>query len=137
LVEQKLVNWTYSTPSARKDVRITVDYRSNVDTVREILIAVSKDEPHVLGTPAALITLEDFGDNGLVFNLRFWVSLQSGVAVNEIQSNLRFKILQAFEQARINLPFPQRTLMFDPESPLAVKVQSSDTMTASQAKPHG
>jgi len=127
LVEQKLINWTYSTPSARKDVRITVGYRSNVDAVREILVAISKDDPNVLGTPAALITLEDFGDNGLVFNLRFWVSLQSGVPVNEIQSNLRIKILQAFEQAGIELPFPQRTLMFDQDRPLAVQVHPGPT----------
>jgi small-conductance mechanosensitive channel len=125
LVEQKLINWTYSTPSARKDVRVTVGYRSNVDTVREILFAASKDNPHVLGTPTPLITLEDFGDNGLVFNLRFWVSLQSGVPANEIQSDLRIKILQAFEQAGIELPFPQRTLMFDQESPLSVQLHTS------------
>jgi small-conductance mechanosensitive channel len=125
LVEQKLINWTYSTPSARKDVQVTVGYRSNVDTVREILVAVSKDDPNVLGTPAALITLEEFGDNGLRFNLRFWVSLQSIVAVNEVQSNLRIKILQAFEQAGIELPFPQRTVLFDPQTPLAVRVQSN------------
>jgi len=130
LVEQKLINWTYSTPSARKDVRVTVGYRSNVDKVREILFAASKDNPHVLGTPTPLITLEDFGDNGLVFNLRFWVSLQSGVPANEIQSDLRIKILQAFEQAGIELPFPQRTLMFDQESPLSVQLQPS-----TQAKP--
>ena len=131
LVEQKLINWTYSTPSARKDVRVTVSYRSNVDTVREILFAASKDNPHVLSTPAPLITLEDFGDNGLVFNLRFWVSLQSGVPANEIQSNLRIKILQAFEQAGIELPFPQRTLMFGQESTLTVQLQPS-----TQAKPN-
>ncbi len=125
LVEQKLINWTYSTPSARKDVRVTVGYRSNVDTVREILFAASKDNPHVLGTPAPLVTLEDFGDNGLVFNLRFWVSLQSGIPANEIQSDLRIRILQAFEQAGIELPFPQRTLMFDQESPLSVQLQTS------------
>ena len=125
LVEQKLINWTYSTPSARKDVKVTVGYRSNPDVVREILVAVSKDEPNVLGTPAVLITLEDFGDNGLVFNLRFWVSLRSGVPPNEIQSNLRFKILQAFEQAGIDLPFPQRTLTFAPEATLGVRVQGS------------
>ena len=125
LVEQKLINWTYSTPSARKDVRVTVGYRSNVESVREILFAASKDNPDVLGTPAPLITLEDFGDNGLVFNLRFWVSLQSSTPVNEIQSTLRIKILQAFEQAGIELPFPQRTLLFDQESPLAVQLQPS------------
>ncbi len=125
LVEQKLINWTYSTPSARKDVRVTVGYRSSVDTVREILFAASKENPQVLGTPAPLVTLEDFGDNGLVFNLRFWVSLQSDIPANEIQSDLRIRILQAFEQAGIELPFPQRTLMFAQESPLSVQLQTS------------
>jgi small-conductance mechanosensitive channel len=79
----------------------------------------------VLDTPAPLITLEDFGDNGLVFNLRFWVLLQSGVPANEIQSDLRIRILQAFEQAGIELPFPQRTLMFDQASPLSVQLQAN------------
>ncbi|MFM7010477.1 MAG: mechanosensitive ion channel domain-containing protein, partial [Betaproteobacteria bacterium] len=66
LVEQKLVNWTYSTRDARRDVRVTVSYKSSVHEVQRILAMVSADHPQVKQMPAPVITLEDFGDNGLV-----------------------------------------------------------------------
>ena len=125
LVEQKLVNWTYSTPNARKDVRVTVGYRSNVETVRQILVAVSHANPNIISTPSPLITLDDFGDNGLVFNVQFWVSLHAGITIREIQSNLRIKILEALAAAEIELPYPQRTVLFDQDTPLSVQIHPS------------
>ena len=123
LVEQRLINWTYTTTDARKDIRVTVGYGSDAQSVREILISVGKENPHVLGTPGPLVTLDDFGENGLVFNLQFWVKLQTGVLVNEILSDLRMQILGRFAAAGIELPFPQRTVLFDQDAPLAVHVQ--------------
>ena len=123
LVEQRLINWTYTSTNARRDIRVTVGYGSDAQSVREILLSVGKENPHVLGTPGPLVTLDDFGDNGLVFNLQFWVKLQTGVLVNEIQSDLRMQILGRFAAAGIDLPFPQRTVLFNQDAPLAVHVQ--------------
>lgn len=127
LVEQKLVNWTYSTRDARRDVRVTVSYKSNVQEVRRILELVSSEHPQVKQVPAPIITLEDFGDNGLVFNLQFWIKLQAGIQPAQIMSDLRFSILAAFAEAGIELPFPQRAVMFDQSNPIPVRVQESGT----------
>lgn len=127
LVEQKLVNWTYSTRDARRDVRVTVSYKSNVHEVQRILAMVSADHPQVKQVPAPVITLEDFGDNGLVFNLQFWIRLQAGIQPAQILSDLRVSILAAFAAAGIELPFPQRAVMFDQSNPIAVRVHSSTT----------
>ncbi len=127
LVEQKLVNWTYSTRDARRDVRVTVSYKSNVHEVQRILAMVSADHPQVKQVPAPVITLEDFGDNGLVFNLQFWIRLQAGIQPAQILSDLRVSILAAFAEAGIELPFPQRAVMFDQSNPIAVRVHPSTT----------
>jgi small-conductance mechanosensitive channel len=127
LVEQKLVNWTYSTRDARRDVRVTVSYKSNVHEVQRILAMVSADHPQVKQIPAPVITLEDFGDNGLVFNLQFWIRLQAGTQPAQILSDLRVSILAAFAEAGIELPFPQRAVRFDQSNPIAVRVHSSTT----------
>lgn len=127
LVEQKLVNWTYSTRDARRDVRVTVSYKSSVQEVQRILAMVSADHPQVKQVPAPVITLEDFGDNGLVFNLQFWIRLQAGIQPAQILSDLRVSILAAFAEAGIELPFPQRAVMFDQSNPIAVRVHPSTT----------
>jgi small-conductance mechanosensitive channel len=127
LVEQKLVNWTYSTRDARKDVRVTVSYKSSVERVRNILAQVSAEHPQVKQVPAPVITLEDFGDNGLVFNLQFWINLQAGTMPGQILSDLRISILAAFAEAGIELPFPQRAVIFDQSNPIAVQIQAPST----------
>lgn len=126
-VEQKLVNWTYSTRDARRDVRVTVSYKSSVHEVQRILAMASADHPQVMQVPAPVITLEDFGDNGLVFNLQFWIRLQAGIQPAQILSDLRVSILAAFTEAGIELPFPQRAVMFDQSNPIAVRVHPSTT----------
>jgi small-conductance mechanosensitive channel len=127
LVEQKLVNWTYSTRDARRDVRVTVSYKSSVQEVQRILAMVSSEHPQVKQMPEPVITLEDFGDNGLVFNLQFWIRLQAGMQPAQILSDLRVSILAAFAKAGIELPYPQRAVMFDQSNPIAVRVHPSST----------
>ncbi len=127
LVEQKLVNWTYSTRDARRDVRVTVSYKSSVQEVQRILAMVSAEHPQVKQMPEPVITLEDFGDNGLVFNLQFWIRLQAGIQPAQILSDLRVSILAAFAKAGIELPYPQRAVMFEQSNPIAVRVHPSST----------
>jgi small-conductance mechanosensitive channel len=102
-----------------------VAYKSSIQEVQRILELVSAEHPQVKQVPAPIITLEDFGDNGLVFNLQFWIRLQAGMQPSQILSDLRVSILKEFAQAGIELPFPQRTVIFDQSNPIAVRVDPS------------
>lgn len=124
LVEHKLVNWTYSTPDVRKEIKITVAYNSNIASVCEILHKVSLEHPAIMHTPTPLVTLEDFGDNGLLFNLQCWMKIQSGLVISQVLSELRMNILAAFNEAGIELPFPQRVVQFDTSQPLDINLKS-------------
>ncbi len=122
LVEQKLVNWTYSTPDVRKDIKITVGYNSSAKQVQEILLALSNAHPSVIRTPSPLVTLEDFGDNGLVFNLQCWMKVEAGLNAVSVLSDLRLQILEAFNAAGIDLPYPQRMMQFDKSASIEVRM---------------
>lgn len=124
LVEHKLVNWTYSTPDIRKEIKITVAYNSDVDAVCSILNNVCIEHPSVMDSPAPLVTLDDFGDNGIVFTLQCWMRVQPGLVVGQVLSQLRISILAAFKENGIDLPFPQRVIQFDTSQPLEVNVLS-------------
>ncbi len=127
LVEHNLINWTYSTPNVRKDIKVSVSYSTNVEQVREILFNVTQSHPLVMRTPEPLITLDDFGDNGLLFNTQFWLEIKAGVNSNRVMSDLRFMILKAFTDAGIDLPFPQRVLQFKEGTSMPVRIADSES----------
>ena len=127
LVEQKLVNWTYSTPDVRKDIKVSVAYDSDAERVRELLLNVALAHKSVIRTPAPLITLEDFGNDGLLFNVQFWLQIQAGVNILRIMSDIRLEILKAFAEAGIEIPYPQRVLRFPGDKPAQVQIADFDS----------
>ena len=127
LVEQKLVNWTYSTPDVRKDIKVSVAYDSDAERVRELLLNVALAHKSVIRTPAPLITLEDFGNDGLLFNVQFWLQIQAGVNILRIMSDIRLDILKAFAVAGIEIPYPQRVLRFPGDKPAQVQIADFDS----------
>jgi small-conductance mechanosensitive channel len=122
LVEQKLVNWTYSTPDIRKDIKLTVGYNSDVQQVKDILLTLSNAHPNVIRTPSPLVTLDDFGDNGLLFNLQVWMKIEAGLNSANVLSELRLQILEAFRTAEIDLPYPQRVMQLDKNASIEVRM---------------
>lgn len=110
LVEQKLVNWTYSTADVRREIKVTVGYGSDVSVVTDLMLKACEQETNILDTPPPVVTLDDFGDNGLLFNLQVWLALQKGNNVAVTLSQLRMSILAAFREAGIELPYPQRVV---------------------------
>ena len=112
LVENKLTNWTYSTPDVRKDIRISVGYGSDPVVVRDILLDIADMHQHIQKTPSPIVTLEDFGDNGLVFNLQFWIRIQPGISSLQVMSDVRFEMLRRLTESGIDLPYPQRVVHF-------------------------
>jgi small-conductance mechanosensitive channel len=56
-----------------------------------------------------------------------------GIQPAQILSELRVSILEAFAQAGIELPFPQRAVIFDQSTPIAVRVAPSITSALKQS----
>jgi small-conductance mechanosensitive channel len=60
-----------------------------------------------LKQPEPQILFSDFGDSSLNFRVRFWVPFERGL---QAKSDISIAIYNAFEEKKIEIPFPQRDI---------------------------
>ena len=108
-IDSPVTNWTYGDPRVRFRVPIGVAYGSDVNKVREALIAAGRSNPHVLDDPAPSVFLKQFGESSINFELVVWSSEMSH-RPSRFKSDLNFAIEEKLREAGIEIPFPQRDL---------------------------
>jgi small-conductance mechanosensitive channel len=114
-ISKQVMNWTHRSKQGRADVRLTVAYGSDVETVRETLLRIYRDHPDIVAYPAPTVLFEDFGDNALVFSARGFVDDVDRRSV--IESELRFIIYKAFASAGIQTPSGPTVTILRQEKP--------------------
>jgi small-conductance mechanosensitive channel len=108
-IDSPVTNWTYGDPRVRFRIPIGVAYGSDVNKVREALIAAGRSNAHVLEDPAPSVFLNKFGDSSIDFELVVWSSEMSHRPAR-FKSDLNFAIEEKLREAGIEIPFPQRDL---------------------------
>jgi small-conductance mechanosensitive channel len=108
-IDSPVTNWTYGDPRVRFRVPIGVAYGSDVNKVREALIAAGRSNSHVLEDPAPSVFLNKFGESSIDFELVVWSSEMSH-RPSRFKSDLNFAIEEKLREAGIAIPFPQRDL---------------------------
>ncbi|MEP6823064.1 MAG: mechanosensitive ion channel protein MscS, partial [Chthoniobacterales bacterium] len=107
--EEPVTNWTYGDPRVRFRIPIGVAYGSDLEKVREALIAAGRETEHTLEDPAPSVFLERFGDSSIDFELVVWSSEMSN-RPRRYKSDLYFAIARKLKEAGIEIPFPQRDI---------------------------
>ena len=110
-ITENVINWSHNDRKVRFRIPVSVAYGSDVRLVERLLLEVAAGDPDVLDKPAPGVRLMEFGDSGLLFELRAWSTTlihRKGLLV----SNLNFAILASFAEHGIEIPFPQRDLRF-------------------------
>jgi len=95
-------NLTHSDTMGRVTVKLRVAFDSDVEAVRELLVACAGEHPQVLQTPPPRLYLIAFGDIGIELELRFIV-----VNVNyslTVKSDIQMVILQRLRAAGVKIP---------------------------------
>lgn len=107
-ITENVVNWSHNSFDRRFEIQVGVSYSSDVLLVTKILMecAMSQKELIKEAEHKPLVRFLDFGDSSLVFLLMFWTS--DIFPVEQIKSELRYKIFQAFRDNNVTIPFPQR-----------------------------
>ncbi|MES1154995.1 MAG: mechanosensitive ion channel domain-containing protein, partial [Pseudorhodoplanes sp.] len=106
LITGVVKNWTHANTLSRIIIKVGVDYDSDVEKVREILLAVAHEHPVVVQTPAPVVLLTGFGDSAINFELSGVVRNIAEAAI--VKSDLYFEILKRFRAAGIEIPYPQQ-----------------------------
>jgi small-conductance mechanosensitive channel len=109
LITRQVVNWSFSTTLLRLKIVIGVSYDSNVHQVMELMIAAAQKIDRVLTDPQPVYQLRNFGDNEIEMELRVWIRDPEN-GINNVRSELRVAIWDAFKANGIEIPFPQRVV---------------------------
>ena len=106
MTNTKIINESAPRPHFRVRIKVGVAYGTNVDRVEEILLSVTFKNSMVVLTPAPRVRFRKFGDSALDFELLCWARRPEdrGRLVHE----LSIQIYKAFDEAGIQIPFPQR-----------------------------
>jgi small-conductance mechanosensitive channel len=108
-IDSPVTNWTYGDPRVRFRVPVGVAYGSDVNKVREALLAAADENPNTLKDPAPNVFLEKFGENSIDFELVVWSSEMS-YRPRRYRSDLNFAMEQKLRESGIEIAFPQRDL---------------------------
>ena len=108
-IDSPVTNWTYGDPRVRFRVPVGVAYGSDIEKVREALIAAGKENPHTLSDPEPSVFLDKFGNNAIEFELVVWSSEMS-YRPRRYKSDLNFAIEKKLREAGIEFAFPQRDI---------------------------
>lgn len=105
LVNQNLLNWSYSGKRSRISIPIGVSYDSDVDLVTRTLLRAAEGVEFVLEDPKPSVQFLEFADWSLNFRLLVWTERPRRHPT--IKSNINYRIRQLFLEEGIEIPFPQ------------------------------
>jgi len=108
-IDSPVTNWTYGDPRVRFRIPVGVAYGSDINKVREALLAAGNENQNTLKDPAPSVFLEKFGDNSIDFELVVWSSEMS-YRPRRYRSDLNFAMEEKLREAGIEIAFPQRDL---------------------------
>lgn len=105
LISTQVTNWSFKDKRLRRQIAVGVAYGSDIELVRKSLLEVAEKTSRVLKYPKPDVIFTDFGDNALIFKLRFWTHVSYFLAV---ETDVRFEIDRLFKERGLTIAFPQR-----------------------------
>jgi potassium efflux system protein len=120
-LESQVVNWTLSDDRISTSVKVGVSYGSPTREVERLLKQAATEHEQVSRDPVPTVAFEDFADDALVFSVSFWIDLQTA-SKGKVESDIRFRIDELFNQAGIVIAYPQRDVHLNVMRPLEVRL---------------
>src|SRR5690606_6219557 len=84
-----------------------VAYKEQIATVRKVLLDVADKNPLCLDEPTPMFLFLGFGDSALNIQFSVWGRREN---FRDLRNSLQEEIKLAFDQAGIEIPFPQRVV---------------------------
>lgn len=98
----------YSTQATRRvDLTVSVEYGSDVEEVKRLLLEIAERHPQVLKDPAPLSRMVKMNDSSIDFVLRVWTLSGDFWPVT---FDLNEQVYNALNANGLNIPFPQMTI---------------------------
>lgn len=89
-------------------ITVGVAYGSDIDRVREVLMAAAESVEHVVHDPGPRVRFVEMGDSALIFRVQGWID--EPAFRGDCIDGLNTAIYKALGEASIEIPFPQRVV---------------------------
>ena len=110
-VNGHIQNYSYPTPQHAMRVTVPVDYSAPPNKVRRILLRATADVEGVLKEPAPEVFLKDFGESGVLYEIKFWIDRDE--KQDNIADGIRTDAWYELRRAGISIPLPQRVVRYE------------------------
>lgn len=101
----QLINWSLTDTITRVTLKLGVDYGSDLDLVKELLLKAARDNPRVLKEPEPHVYFLNFGESTLDHELR--VHVRDLGDRNPVLDEINRFINREFKKQHINISFRQ------------------------------
>ncbi len=108
LVTDNVVNWSHFDEKVRFSISVGVAYGSDTKLVKNILLSVAAEHPEIVEHPNPFVRFTNFGNSSLDFELHFFS--RNFIRIEDVKSDMRFEIDNAFRESNVEIPFPQRVV---------------------------
>jgi len=109
LITNQVINWSYSSSLLRLDLMFAVPPDADLHDVRRFASEAARQVKRVVGTPAPVCHITEFGDNAVHLMLRFWIEdPQNGV--KNVKGDVYLALWDAMRARGVPLPNPQREI---------------------------
>ena len=102
ILSQSFVNKTFSDRMGRVEIRVAVDFDTDIPLVRNLLLNIAENDPDVLKSPPPSLLFTDLTDNSLVFQLNCYTA--NVYNSSAICFRIRKQIVEAFRENNIVNP---------------------------------
>ena len=118
----------------RFDIRMRIAFEDDIDKAREVILQVLSESDVVLNRPETSATVDEIGEYGVFFIVRFWVKPAAVARMPKIKEVLRENIKRAFDAADISTPYPHMRLLMPTEQvyPIVTKPVSTPTQLVTE-----
>ena len=119
----------------RFDVRVRIAFEDDIDNARKEILQVLAGNDMVLNRPETSATVDEIGEYGVFFIVRFWVKPAAVARMPKIKEGLIEDIKRAFDAANISTPYPHMRLLMpkDVDYPIATKPFATTTQLVTEA----
>ena len=107
LANMRIRNLAQPNPKLRKTVDFSVDYGTDVEKVKKVVMQSIHKMKEVYEDPAPHVIFVEMGDYGLKFKARFWVDWNKGYDAWVEATGV---IYEALQKAKIDIPYPTHTV---------------------------
>ncbi len=104
-----IINFNTTDGLRRVDLVINLEYGTEVERVKKILLKIVDEHPKTLQEPKPFVRMTKMNDSSIDFACRAWVKVPD---YWEVMYDLNETIYNKMNEEGLNIPFPQMTLHF-------------------------